>query len=970
MNSSAPKNKIFTRHGLTLKLTAMVTLLVILTALVVGYFYGQRFYDRLVERELAQLNQNVEFARLNLQAAINDLKSDVLFLAASGSAQRLARATAAGGIDPLLGLDRSWIHRQLQGQMLDLAASEPTYQQIRLIDGAGLGREIIRVERDEASGAVLLAPDPLLQAKGDRPYVRETLKLSVGEVFLSDLDMNQERPGLKVPPVPVLRAATPIRNGAQSPFGVLVINRDMRPMFADLARMVEPSGEVYLIGGQTTFDLHALREAPEGYVWFPAEIETDFPLLGAALAQAAAPSGTFKESINDSEYVIAYTTVLPNAENPAQSIRIVLAAPYTAVIEGAQGILHTGILISLFMVPAIVFFSLYTFNNMTSPLRRMKEAVEAYASGRADVQFPVNAGNEFGVLAQAFRDMQGRIDQQTAELRNYAGQLREAQRLAKLGFWESDMKHHKYYWSEEIYTILGLDPATYAPQPDWILKIVHPEDLVAVKATIKASFHSQSFIPIEHRIIRPDGGIRHVLVQGEAKETEANRVTWALGTMMDITERKLAELDLQRAKETAELANETKSRFLANMSHELRTPLNAIIGYSEMLLEDAEQAGDASTVADLRKIISAGRHLLAVISDILDLSKIEAGKMDLILETFAVEDLIGEIVAALKPQIRKKGIRLRVAVDPTLTDITTDPVRLRQCLLNLMSNAVKFTEDGEIAVTVDREPAPDREWLSFRVSDTGIGMSEDQVARIFDAFSQADVHISARYGGTGLGLAIVRELCALMGGEVRIASAPGTGSAFTLRLPRNGGPDEPLNKLESVRPELVEGQRIRTESTSIPFVLRQAQHERELAQGSPDGAPKAMPRSNEGLPIALVIDDEAPAREILSHYLIKSGLVVITASNGREGLAQARELRPRVILLDIIMPEMDGWEVLAMLKADPALAAIPVIVCTVLEDRENSLSLGADEFLPKPIKYERLRAALARLLHEPKEIHQ
>ena len=265
MNSSIPKNKIFTRFGLTLKLTLMVTLLVILTALVVGNFYGRRFYDRLVERELAQLNQNVEFARLRLQAAIDGLRSDILFLSATGTPQGLARATAAGGMDPVLRLDRSWILRQLQGQMLDLAATETAYNQVRLISGAGNGHEVIRVERDETSDAVLLTPEPLLQAKGDQPYVQEALKLPTGEVYFSDLDLNHERGQVASPPVPVIRAATPVYAGSGPPFGVLVINRDMRPLFAEIARLVESNGEGYLIGVQTSFDLPSWREAPRGY---------------------------------------------------------------------------------------------------------------------------------------------------------------------------------------------------------------------------------------------------------------------------------------------------------------------------------------------------------------------------------------------------------------------------------------------------------------------------------------------------------------------------------------------------------------------------------------------------------------------------------------------------------------------------------------------------------------------------------
>jgi GAF domain-containing protein/CheY-like chemotaxis protein len=385
-------------------------------------------------------------------------------------------------------------------------------------------------------------------------------------------------------------------------------------------------------------------------------------------------------------------------------------------------------------------------------------------------------------------------------------------------------------------------------------------------------------------------------------------------------------IDNARLYRALEEASRHKSAFLANMSHELRTPLNAVIGYSEMLQEELEDLGQGALVPDVEKINTAGRHLLGLINDILDLSKIEAGKMELFLEPVDVAALVQDVAATVRPLIAKNDNRLRVDVSADAGGMHADATKLRQILFNLLGNAAKFTDHGTITIAVRREPA-DR--LTFAVSDTGIGMTEAQVGRLFEAFSQADAATGRRYGGTGLGLALVRHFARMMGGDVGVSSTPGAGSAFTVRLPSVAtGPEEPAP------------------ARGLP-----AEHD-----------PDPMPPDEGGptAPVVLVIDDDASARELLRRHLDADGVRVVEAAGGEEGLRLARERRPSLITLDVLMPGLDGWAVLGALKGDPATADIPVVVLTMLDDRELGYALGAADYLTKPIDRDRLRRAVSR----------
>jgi signal transduction histidine kinase/DNA-binding response OmpR family regulator/putative methionine-R-sulfoxide reductase with GAF domain len=393
--------------------------------------------------------------------------------------------------------------------------------------------------------------------------------------------------------------------------------------------------------------------------------------------------------------------------------------------------------------------------------------------------------------------------------------------------------------------------------------------------------------------------------------------------------------EIQEKGRELEVASRHKSQFLANMSHELRTPLNAIIGVTEMLLDDARAAGEEEQIEPHERILRAGRHLLALINDILDLSKIEAGKMELHPESFALGPLVEEVATTIRPLAAKNGNQVAVDCPAEVGTIRADQIRVRQVLLNLASNASKFTEGGQIRIAVARRPEGGRDWVTMAVSDTGIGMTAEQMARLFEEFTQADASTTRRYGGTGLGLAISRRLCRMMGGDITAESAPGRGSTFTIRLPAEAVAEPKSAGEDAARPTA-------RPSTPVP------------ASRLPGGP--AYP--------VLVIDDDPTVRDLMERFLVKEGFAVITAAGGIEGLRLARAARPAAVTLDVMMPDLDGWTVLAALKGDPDLADIPVILVTILDEQTRGYALGATEYLVKPVDRERLAGILRTLCRD------
>jgi len=441
----------------------------------------------------------------------------------------------------------------------------------------------------------------------------------------------------------------------------------------------------------------------------------------------------------------------------------------------------------------------------------------------------------------------------------------------------------------------------------------------------RAGFRALLAVPL----LREDAVIGALVVRRKApgrfpRETVGLLQTFASQSVVAIQNARLF-YEIEEKGRQLEVASRHKSQFLANMSHELRTPLNAIIGYSEMLQEEADDLGEASFLPDLQKINAAGKHLLGLINDILDLSKIEAGKMDLYLEQFDVAGMVRGAAAIARPLMEKNANALEVRCADDLGVMRADLTKVRQALFNLLSNASKFTDHGTVTVNVRRESGEDGDWVTFAVADTGIGMTEKQLGRLFEAFSQAEASTRSKYGGTGLGLAISRQFCRMMGGDITVDSAVGQGSTFTIRLPAA----------------------VADPALTSPAVI-------EASDALPAGVPES-----DGRATILVVDDDPAVRDLMQRLLSREGFRVESAAGGEDGLRLARVLRPDLITLDVLMPGLDGWAVLTALKADSELADIPVIMLTMLDDKSVGYALGASDYVTKPIDRDRL-ATLVR----------
>ena len=640
-----------------------------------------------------------------------------------------------------------------------------------------------------------------------------------------------------------------------------------------------------------------------------------------AFQKAQTATATLKKAVDDmvEQQGHAAQTISMQAEQQIHSAKIILIVLSVVAVIGA-----------------VIVAWLYVARGVVRRLGLLSEAMRRIAGGNLDVHIQDNRGDEIAEMAHAIevfrknaialdellaerKDAAARlekiVDLRTAELQRRGAEMRVTFDNMVQGVLMFDGEMKIAAWNRQVLELLKLPESFLAAKPNFsnfirylaqrgeygTVDVEAEVQRFAAKAAERHTFERTrpdgTVLEIRHNPL-PEGGI--VVIYS------------------DITERKRYEETLTAARDQAEAMSRTKSSFLANMSHELRTPLNAIIGLTDMMVTNSERFGTEKAVEPLRRVHRAGKHLLDLINQVLDLSKIEAGKLDINPDTVNITALVDEVVGTARSLAEQNKNRLNVECPADIGSIIVDALRLKQILLNLLSNACKFTKGGNVSLRVATMSAEGRRWINFVVADSGIGMTPEQMNKLFEEFVQADQTTARRFGGTGLGLAITRKLCTMMGGDVTVTSESGKGSTFTVRLP------------------------------AAP----------EIAMVASDQAARITELNVPVGDCVLVIDDDPTARELIANYLREGGLSVVAAAGGREGLKRAEELHPIAITLDVLMPDIDGWTVLAALRGNPRLSKIPVVMVTITDPDRKGIALGAAGYLTKPIDRNRLIALL------------
>jgi len=465
-----------------------------------------------------------------------------------------------------------------------------------------------------------------------------------------------------------------------------------------------------------------------------------------------------------------------------------------------------------------------------------------------------------------------------------------------------------------------------------------------------------------HRLDNPDGTLAgfSVLLRDV---TENRTAQLALQRAHDDLERQVAlrTIELEDSTAAAEEANKAKSEFLANMSHELRTPLTAVIGYAELLLQDMEDLENDAAVSDITRILRSSRHLLHLINEILDLAKIEAGHTELRYEAISIETFLSDLKGTIAPLVAENDNTLEIINESDGAPFNVDGHRLRQCMLNLIGNAAKFTKQGRIVIHVSPRSVADRPGLRFSVRDSGIGMTEEQLARVFEAFTQAESSTTRAYGGTGLGLTITKKLVDVMGGEIDVTSEQGIGTTMWIDLP-NAGNDAKETDADDLDNALLVDADENTSFERIEDIIGDI--DAEFGFGGPRGSEisKTLPQGNN---LILLVEDNPDNREMIQRQLELEDIRVITAADGFEAVERVSKDKPGLVLMDLSLPGQSGLEATRAIRRDPSIAATPIIALTAhafSNEREECLEAGCDGFVTKPIDWPSLKSTIESLL--------
>jgi PAS domain S-box-containing protein len=679
-----------------------------------------------------------------------------------------------------------------------LLSGHPTYYQIQLVGVNNGGMELVKVRRD-LTGIEVATPDKLGRLEG-MEYFESPLGLARGQVYLSDMELDQGSDSSRPKVQPVLRVASPVYTDASELFGVVVINLDFEQFLQWLTQEMEKHYQnIIFVNGQGDY-LAVLDTDDRFSVDYSrtSNILDDYPFL-SKLFSASLPESWLIGKVNGDKKVFFLQRFNFERYGKKKVFDLVLVESYGSLTKHASILLQKLLLYSATLVVLTALIA-YIFSRMVSRnLPHLTSAVRHYVLGHPAEDMPTKISNEIGVLADALKQMMETLNQQAEDLKESQDKFRQLVENIDEVFWIADSEPFKFTYVSECFSHLWGLPVERLLEDHqlWFSKI-HPDDLFRVQAEFKGWFDNfDRGLDVEYRLVNDKGEIAWVHDRGRALKDAEGRVIQLTGVADDITSRKVAEREVEeyrnhleelvdeRTKELESAYNKIKelerlkTMFIASMSHELRTPLNSIIGFTGVVLQGMTGELNEQQRDKLQRVYGSGKHLLELVTDIIDISKIEAGRASANVSNFVLGEMIQDAVKIVQPQADEKGLALNVSEIPDI-EMKSDRRRLFQSLLNCLTNAVKYTEEGSVDLGVKTEGKK----LYIRISDTGIGMAKADIEKLFSPFHRIPSHLTSRVSGTGLGLYLTKKMLKdILLGDITVESQPDEGSTFTLIMP-------------------------------------------------------------------------------------------------------------------------------------------------------------------------------------------